>query len=470
MGYTQNLITSEDSKFFSTVGNWLITGATASIEPVYTFNSSWGSLKLTPVNSSTPIVMTLTGIPLIHEFNNDDLQFHVRVKSPAVLEVTIQLETSEDGSETAFTKATSSSWVLCRSANVFMPQTGADGTASVEITIEDHQGQNVLVAIPFLTYSRLFMYDLFRAEVRRLLPSFIQDADVAHQSQYGPPGWPLSRFIELVTQYPRQVIQDWVDFQYVDIAGGKIVGDPLTLSQMVDPVAAQRRFLKWLGLFVGVSIKNPALGTTPWASLPETWGAVESDIDPAPNDSFTPSAVVRSTGVVTATIGSHSVTAGMWVRLEGSSSAGTSFDGSFEITAADATTISWDQAGPDESATSVGVVYVSDTEWDELLQFAPALDDFDGNLRWQVRTGYGGLNAGTGTALRAAVAEPLLGDKIVTIIERYNSSAWEILVRTKTSETPDGVEGEPSERVVSYIDKVKPAGFKVTHECTATGA
>lgn len=97
-------------------------------------------------------------------------------------------------------------------------------------------------------------------------------------------------------------------------------------------------------------------------------------------------------------------------------------------------------------------------------------EDIDNYIRWQISNAYGGRKAGSLEAIRETVKYALTGTKFVTVYKHYLGNSWHIKIYTKTSETPGGVEGEPSQTILGILEKVKPVGYELFHESNADGS
>lgn len=120
-------------------------------------------------------------------------------------------------------------------------------------------------------------------------------------------------------------------------------------------------------------------------------------------------------------------------------------------------------------AEYVGEVSVVDQSWIELEAFRLDITNRVEFLRWQVRTQFYGLRAGTLEALSEATKFYLTGNKTVNIFPKHQGVPFLIKIFTKTSETPGGVEGQESAELVQALQAAKPAGFKIVHECNSAG-
>jgi hypothetical protein len=102
--------------------------------------------------------------------------------------------------------------------------------------------------------------------------------------------------------------------------------------------------------------------------------------------------------------------------------------------------------------------------WDVIQDSDPEPAGLDEFLRWQVQYGYYGVNAGSKEAVIESVKRVLTGTKAIT----YSTpSAWNILIETKKTETPDSSLiplGDPVLEVLELMEPSRPLGCLITHE------
>ena len=484
MARSVNLIDEPSSTFFRGKGNWTVENGVVYLERNDVISPNYATLAVTPVDENLPVTFRYQNIYIDQAYAFDSVQFHCRVKCliGSAVDITLTNTNSdvvERSERTGFNR-----WDICRSQTFDVPDIGQNLFIDIQVDVRQHAGNVVKFTAPFMCISGNIFRDLFVLESFMNFPTVIREAEIGHEADHGLPDFPLSRMMELPGGYAGDVVDLFYDFQYLTPGeGGADASDPTlstrdkeTLSQFVEPVVAKRKILPWLSQFVGVYLDNPTTGKTPWENIPPVWKPIETEIDPLENLVYTPTGLSRTSNVVTATIGTHSVVAGNWVTVEGATSIGTSFNGTFEVTSVDISTISWSQTGNDESASYEGTVTVLDTEWIELENYNPTISGLDEYLRWQVKYAYTGMNAGTYSAIVNTVKRVLIGNKTVTVIYAWEGNPWQVLIRTKTSESPDGVsedlpasDGTASFTITEYLKKVKPVGYKLIHECTADG-
>lgn len=409
------------------------------------------------------ITAVLTSIPVSTGFKGDSLQFHSRIYSEKPFTAVIELSTDQGTSSSARTRVTESTWGVCRGGRLEIPDIGAAMTASISITLKEFGPASVHISLPFLYGTSQIFNSAFMFNLYQYLPNVIQQADLNLDNI---PEALLARILEAGLYWADSALTSHYDFEYVDEDLASRLNYTPSESTLVEPAFLDIENAEWLAQFLGFKLQNPAVTATPWGAFSGfSWAAIQSDIDP--NNDYSVTALSRSSNVVTATLGSHPIVTGDTIFLRNADSG---FNGTFEVTSYTASTISWTQTGSDVTALVGGAVYLPDTEWEELEDFSPDFYDQSTYIRWQLNNAYAGINAGTLQAVKEAAKFNLSDTQIVTITTSYLSSPWNILVTTKTSETPNGVDNQSNETVLAEINKAKPAGFKLYHICTSTGS
>jgi hypothetical protein len=173
-------------------------------------------------------------------------------------------------------------------------------------------------------------------------------------------------------------------------------------------------------------------------------------------------------GLVTATVSSAAAfSAGDYITVQGSVSAGTSFDGNFRVFEKTSTTVSWKQQGPTESASTTGTLTLLDTEWIEVMGFDPDVIDLLDYQRWVLGTQVFGTLSGTRIGLETALEKNLVNQKRHRIIYNYNDNPWEVRIETATEDTDFGEEGLSNTKLLGALELCRPCGFLFTHECVS---
>ena len=91
--------------------------------------------------------------------------------------------------------------------------------------------------------------------------------------------------------------------------------------------------------------------------------------------------------------------------------------------------------------------------------------------RWQLNTGFYGLNAGTREAIIESARQALIFTKdgtqptgAVALSTGYGGNVFSIRIQTLVNETPDVTsDGESSYAILDAIEQARPLGYKITH-------
>lgn len=106
--------------------------------------------------------------------------------------------------------------------------------------------------------------------------------------------------------------------------------------------------------------------------------------------------------------------------------------------------------------------------WSEVQNYRPEVTGLLDLLRWEVRTAYFGLRAGTKEAIVECVKKVLTGTQYTLFIPLVGGDPWKFKVQTKQSETPDNPTiGAASATVAAIVANAVPAGFEFVHETVA---
>lgn len=459
-----NLIPEDDHSFLLTTGSWTSPNAVLSIEYNDTVSEGYNTLKISP-STLGPVTVTFDPIRSTLNDRNDNMVFHCRTKCESDLLATVVISRAAEGSSSRQIAVPSGRWNILRAQPINIPFTSETYLFTTTLTFANHNGSPILLTMPVMHRDLAFTDNLFVREIVPLIPEVFTAIDSVQEY----PTFPMYRLLEVGLAYAGVGSDQFDHFRYRDISEGRVDSDPFTFSGFVSPVVAERRFLPWLAQFNGVRLFDPVIGTTPWGNLPETWTGIMQSIDPAADVVLTISSISRASNVVTAVVleSVASISAGHTVSV---SLAG-SFNGQFIVTSVNTgtSTIQWTQTGADQTA-SAGVVKKVDTEWIELEAFETDVTGIDEYLRWQVETGYYGVKAGSREAIIEATKQVLTGTKTVNVYSNWQGNPWVIKVYTKTAETPDGVEGVSSSRVLQAVERARPAGYQVIHEANVAAA
>lgn len=132
-----------------------------------------------------------------------------------------------------------------------------------------------------------------------------------------------------------------------------------------------------------------------------------------------------------------------------------------------------DEGGPDDSTSDLVDPTTADTAWlpwlAQLVGVRKAAGLSDDSLREAIRSSTTGFRAGTKAAVGAAVKPFLNGTRYVEVVpfsidERGNGTVWDLMVITRASETPGGLDVPKA-----ILDAgAKPAGMVLHHRAYST--
>lgn len=354
-------------------------------------------------------------------------------------------------------------WTLIRSNRLFLRNDGLSKLLTVTIS---GTGANFsfYMTRPTVVASNNWLQNRFMLRTTNVMPEYILDADEKATEPGELPDYPFLRYMDVALSGHNDVLTDFFQFAYIDTEDGKDPTDEETLSQLVDPAAARAAYFPWLLSVTGNDFSNPGLTSTPWGNLPSSWLSMMTAIDAA-STTVSPSDLTRSSGTVTATVASSTGFAtNDYVVVSGATPS--SFNGTFRVTGTSGTTITWTQAGTNESTTVDGLITLVDTEWGEIVDYAPDLLGLIAYLRWIAQYGAFGNWAGTKRGLDDAVQQNLINDKVFTLTYAYGGNPWAIRISSDADDTQGGVIGNSNQGLLDAVELCRPCGFVLSHICT----
>jgi hypothetical protein len=354
-------------------------------------------------------------------------------------------------------------WTLIRSNRLFLVDDGSSKSLTVTIS---GTGANFsfYMTRPTLVASLAWLDNRYLMRTTNVMPEYIIDADQKAVEAGELPDFPFMRYMDVALAGHNDVLNDFFEFAYIDIEDGKDSTDVETLSQFVDPAAVRTEFFPWLLSVTGNDFSNPGLTSTPWGNLPSDWLSFMTVIDAA-TTTVSPSDLTRSSGTVTATVASSTGFAtNDYIVVSGATPS--SFNGTFRITGTGGTSITWAQAGTNESTTVDGLITKVDTEWGEIANYAPDLLGLVAYLRWIAQYGAFGNWAGTKRGLEDAIQQNLINDKSFTLTYAYGGDPWAIRISSVATDTQGGVVGNPNQGLLDAVELSRPCGYVLSHICT----
>lgn len=453
-----NLLSGEPQQFLVSDGGWSINAPHTVAPSTYRRRyPDTNALVITPVGG-TDITVASPLIRIPSDWNGRMVRgfgwiwSDMPISAQAAMAVVNLSATA--ASTGAITIIPAQRWTLVNvSANIDLAE---QHDAMLTFTIPNHPGQ-IYLSYPVLTNADAPADNTFARQAYLTLPDYLRDADATLEN----PQRPLYRFLDVCSAGLGDLVDLWEKFRAIPL--DQATDDtPAQSSALVDPLICARDYLPWLASLLGFALRNPSVGGSDWQGLEGiliNWFAFQTAVDTITIDTFvapTFSSLTRSSNEVTATIGFHDVKVKNWVNISGASPS--SFNGDWEIIEKDLTTVTWAQAGANESATTVGTLTFYDTEWEELSAFLAAVTNVEAYLRSQVKRAFFGLGGGkvsTFTEIVRVGTDPTSEQRIKVVPSTPPADPWLINVYVVDEDYISG--SDPSEGLQSCA----PAGFTV---------
>ena len=408
----KNLLTSEEQDMTHVLGLWEVSGTNTISRSSVRYRVAPASLLLANTSSTSATCRLVRRIDVepdrqyrLFAFGYSETPgttFGVRANTYLVASVTPE-DTYQSSTETSFQR-----WTL--SSTVFT--TGQD-TASVDVELYADGAPVWFDQVVLVEYYEK-PYHAFTNLVMRRFPEYMRDAD--EQGSYH-----LARFVDLGTEVGDEILSAALAFDYIPAVDGVAGYDRCTLvdpSYYPDETVAKAEWLPWLAQLVGVQgVKSGSSGRTPWFWLEDergTWSEMETEIDPTANPVWPVSSFSRTSGVVTATLGTPQTSGPTYFPAVGDVVEVTNtggFSGSYSVLTSNSGTkvLTWSQDAADGTSSATSSLRVSDSSWAEIEADNPLAFDTVAALAHLVRTRATGLRAGTDAAITAAVMAVLDG-------------------------------------------------------------
>ena len=298
MPAVKNRIPDALAKFetIDTSASWQIYNGIASKAGRSSFLASHQTLRIKPTTNGTPITLET-------EFyiNSSDLarpmifasfvRCHVGASITTLLfDALSPMPSYSLGSDVQIEKSiprsehgtlSSGGWTVVRSNTYTPPSVGSQPKLkmSMVISVTDHNGlvnstePYVYISIPACYGEYDFQNNNSAFYAFNGLPQVMRDYEIS-----STPSWPLFRMLDVLS-YGVGLSDEYADeWTYVDYMDG-FDGTAATRSKLVDPAVAPITILPWLNQFVGSKNTAGTATRTPWASVPATWGLIDSQMD-----------------------------------------------------------------------------------------------------------------------------------------------------------------------------------------------
>lgn len=408
----KNLLTAEEQEITYVPGLWEVSGTNIISRSSTRYRQAPASLLLSNSSSAAAVCKLVRKVDV--DANTEYRLFAFGYSETAGTEFGVRAKTFIAGSETVEATHESSSeavfqkWSLA--SKVFT--TGQD-TASVEIELFA-DGAPVWFDQVVLIKNFDKPYHAFTNLVMRRFPDYMLEAD-EEESHH------LARFVDIGVEVGDDILSAVLAFDYIPAVDGVPGYDRCTLvdpSFYPDETVAKPEWLPWLAQLVGVQgVRSGSAGRTPWFWLEDehgTWSEMETEVDPTANPVWPVASFSRTSGVVTATLGTPQTSGPAYFPAVGDVVEVTNtggFSGSYSVVSSNSGTnaLTWEQDAADGTSSSTSSLRVSDTSWAEIEADNPLAFNATAALAHLVRTRATGLRAGTDAAITAAVRAVLDG-------------------------------------------------------------
>lgn len=462
------LLDREETLFFAgpndiAFGSWTGTNASLVAEETFRYESTYNSLRVTPLTPGNGVggttTFSLEHAPKIvpQSFTDDSAQFHAFIYPTEEMRVSITIEDSNGLSLTSEeTILPPNFWSLLKSSEFEITEQTSVLRIFTRINFTNSSASqaHVHVAQPILTNSYGFTENSFLRETVTYLPRFLLETD----SVQTDPSFPMIRMMDVGLAYANRGYEQIEQFRYRDTSTGRDDSNPDTLSQLVNPDTTNVDYLRWLGQFVGVTDTPVRTGGTPWGYLPTTWSEIHTSIDPDVDVTFSISSIDVNGAVLSST--PSSLAEGYVVSISGT----VNYNGQFQIVSISGTTLELEPA-LDFATENTGTVTLVDNSWTEIEFFDTRDANYEISQRNLITTQRTGLRAGTKQAIVDTLEQVLLYTKSYLYAINPTRYPWMIFIETLTDETPEGVNGVESQYLVRELNEVKPMGFIIYHRC-----
>lgn len=380
MATAVNLIQGASATFMQgralSKGGWVAEVGGIKPTMLYRKDFEFDSLKLFPSDPGLACEFYLDGIPSVERFSRYQFHAFATVIGEGIGLTTINTEFSCPSLGTSILSANSigrsergEEWFIIRSRVFNLPADGNSYDLKVKLSLEFEEDTEVYFTRPTLIPYIHYLENGFLNRVYNFIPDFLIDLDFESDDNGDLPDFLMTRYMDIALQTHGEIENDFDTISYIDIQDGRIEGRLSTYSEFVDPEVMRKKFVRWIANTTGNNLRSPGLVATPWRNLPIVWSDMMEEIDPEENvtistsalsrtnPTITPSSLIRASNVVTATVSStEHLELNDVITVSGTASTENSFDGIFKVSALTPTSISWNDAGANETATDEGTI------------------------------------------------------------------------------------------------------------------
>lgn len=235
--------------------DWVLSGGTLLTISTEFVNQNRFVLRLAP-DTSSDLVLTVTGIDLPLDINGKTLSFNAQVKSGNGIIVTAVLSVVGQAAQSGNQKFIPGEiYGAVQSNTVLIPSGEQAKQVSISVTISGHNSTNSYLTMPNLIDDRGFYLNEFVSKSRNIMPDFLWDID----STQTFPTAPFHRLIDILTTTANDVKKEYdamFPFDALELSEAEYLATEFSNSALVDPSFVRDRYMSWLSQFNGAPLRR----------------------------------------------------------------------------------------------------------------------------------------------------------------------------------------------------------------------
>lgn len=245
--FSYHRIKGEDVHFRTSVGSYVATNATLSVE----FNDvryfDYNSLRIVPFGSGD-VELTVDSIPMLESDVLNSFIFQTFLKCATDFVAEIEVSVGSFSQSIRSVPVPNNNWALVRGFSADTPSEFTAQNVSLVLRFRNHGGSPILMTVPNLILEYGFTASTFLRETVAFLPQVFSEID----RQQTDPSFPMYRFMEIGTGYANLAFNQQVHYQYRDNESRSEPNVSEYRSGLTDPLFADAVHLPWLSQFVGL--------------------------------------------------------------------------------------------------------------------------------------------------------------------------------------------------------------------------
>ena len=239
------------------VTSWTSTNSTISVNSITYVYPLQYSLKVQPLDENSTIVLSLHGvIPVVPDINGSSAQFHCQLFTTSESNVSIKLTGVATNQFASYAQnVVAGIWSPAFSPVIELDVIDLDSEVlefDIDISIINHSGQVFYMSVPTLMNEFGFTENVFVANMRKFIPTFIWDKDKVQEY----PNYPFAKLFDVLTRvgdYSTVLYRRFYNYLNYQIST-KNREASFRYSQLIDPVHVDADNQNWLSYFNGTKL------------------------------------------------------------------------------------------------------------------------------------------------------------------------------------------------------------------------